>query len=489
MNKFVLLVLVTSGGIVGGLIRGPFVPLMVYFLYGIFRPQFLWQYQLDQFPEIGWSFYLAVMAIVTYIPWILGIIGPLNDPARRVQPAFVATHWFMVLFGIWMSLSYGFANDQEAGKVVYQDFLKIYVTYLLATQVIRTAGQVWFMYMMITLAFCYIAIDVNHEYISSGYLVIYKRGFAGLDNNGGGLMIGMSVPLAYFAWEATRGFHRWFYILVMPLMIHAVVSSYSRGAMLSILLTAPLYMLYSRKRRFLIVSYIGIIIMIPFMAGKEIEDRFLSVEQAEADESFNSRLDSWDAGRQIANDYPLFGAGVRNSPLISKDYGADQHGRVIHSNYIQIAADMGWVGLLIYLGFYGFAFLSIWRARIRLWNYTDPDSVRTVAMLGGIECSLWVFAIGSTALSLETFELPYMMMLLGAQVWALCNAKISGAPFGGNRPMMTVMPMTPQTLQPQSNPRFGMPKPRRRRNTKLPTRADFRLPPPPPNGSPPESPS
>ena len=62
------------------------------------------------------------------------------------------------------------------------------------------------MYIMITLAFCYIAVDVNHEYVSSGYLVIYKRGFAGLDNNGGGLMIAMSVPLAYFAWEATRGF-------------------------------------------------------------------------------------------------------------------------------------------------------------------------------------------------------------------------------------------------------------------------------------------
>ena len=270
-------------------------------------------------------------------------------------------------------------------------------------------------------------------------------------------------------------------------MIHAVVSSYSRGAMLSILLTAPLYMLYSRQRKFLAVAYLGVLVMMPFMAGKEIEERFLSVEKAEADESFNSRLDSWDAGRKIANDYPLFGAGVRNSPLISKDYGADMEGRVIHSNYIQIAADMGWGGLIVYLSFYGFAFLSIWRARIRLWNNIDEDSVRMVAILGGIECSLWIFAIGSTALSLETFELPYMMMLLGSQIWAICNATISPAPFGGIRPINTVTSIVPQAPKPPSSSRLGVPKRNsltKRRSTKLPTRSDFH---PPSNGSPPDS--
>ena len=129
MNKFVLLILLTSGGVLGGLIRGPFAPLMMYYLFGIFRPQFLWEYQLNQFPEVSWSFYLAIAALATYIPWLLGVIGPLNDPSRRIQPAFVATHWFMVLFGIWMSLSYGFANDQSVARDAYQEFLKIYVIY------------------------------------------------------------------------------------------------------------------------------------------------------------------------------------------------------------------------------------------------------------------------------------------------------------------------------------------------------------------------
>lgn len=471
--KFVFLVLLTSGGTIGALIRGPFLPLLVYYFFGVFRPQFLWEWELVNYPSMPWSFILALAIIITYLPWVFGVVGPLNDPLRRVFPAFIWPHRFMLLFGAWMTLSYLFANDQYAAWSVYWDFLKILLIYLVSTQVVRSVGQVWVTYMMVTASLAYIAVDVNHEYIRSSYLVLYKRGYAGLDNNGSGLMLAMGVPLLYFAWEFTKGWYRWGFLLVILPVVHAVVSSYSRGAMLALLLTTPLYLLFTRRRKFLLMCFAAVAALMPFMAGKEIEERFLSVQEAEADESFNSRLQSWGAAVRIASDYPVFGAGIRNANKLSHEYGADMEGRTIHSNYLQIAADTGWCGLVIYLALFGTAILSIWQARLRLWWYDDPESRRTVAMLGGIECAIWIFAVGSSALSMEVFELPYIMLFLGSQVWAIANASVS-LDRSAYRPPPMVRVLQPPLPKPRVSPTQDTPPPSDgpANPRKLPTRAD-----------------
>lgn len=424
MNKFILMIVLTCGGSLGGFIRGPYVPLVTYYLFAILRPQYLWIWQLQQFPEFGWSFYVAGAALLSYLPWVFGVVGSLKDPLRRVFPPFVFSHRVMVIFSIWVSLSYAYANNQDWAWLTYQEFLKIVAMYMLATQVIRSFGQVWGLYMTVTAALAYIALDVNQLYFETGYLVLYKRGFAGLDNNGAALMMAMGIPLCYFAWEFTKGWYRWSFLLAIPLIVHAVASSYSRGGMLAALLVAPLYLVYTRKRKAMLLMYLIMAMLLPILAGKEIQDRFFTVEEAEADGSFQSRLDSWNAARLIANDYPFFGAGVRCSNLISHQYGADLEGRTIHSQYLQIAADNGWCGLILYLVLLFSVLISIWRARARLWNHPDPESVRAVAMLGGIEIAIWTFAIGASALSMETFELTYLLFLLGAQSWAISNAII-----------------------------------------------------------------
>jgi hypothetical protein len=43
-------------------------------------------------------------------------------------------------------------------------------------------------------------------------------------------------------------------------------------------------------------------------------------------------------------------------------------------------------------------------------------------MTAGIECSLVVYCFGSIFLSLEVFELPYLLLLLGTQLAALQGA-------------------------------------------------------------------
>ena len=428
VSKFLLLVGLTLGGGVGALARGPFVPTAVYYLYAVLRPQALWKFQLAAWPSLGWSFYAAAAALLSYLPWVYGVAGTPDDPGRRVWPRFVWPHRMMLGFGVWQTLSYLNANDMTRAAPYYEEFAKILVMYLLSTQVLRSVGQIRVLYLVVLGALAYLAFEFLQIYYTTGYLVLYRRGFSDLDNNGAALMLAMGVPLCFFAWEFTAGYHRWLYLAVIPVIAEVVMSSYSRGAMLSALAVAPLYLLYSRKRRFLLAVFAAAAVAVPVVAGKEIKARFFSASEGSADDSFASRLVSWDCARRIANDYPVFGAGIRCSNLLTLDYGADLFGRTIHNQYLQIAADSGWVGMAWYLALVGTAFGAMWKARRRLWRQTDPESVRTVALLGGVELSLATFMVGSVALSLEMFEPPYLMMLLGSQVWAIANAQVTPPP-------------------------------------------------------------
>ncbi len=116
--------------------------------------------------------------------------------------------------------------------------------------------------------------------------------------------------------------------------------------MLSLLISWPLMIARSRHRiRIGLASLVFGVVGIPILAGPEIQERFFSIKDNEVDESANSRRQSWAAAWNIAKDYPILGVGVRNSNLFSYQYGADMEGRTIHSQYLQIAADCGLVGI------------------------------------------------------------------------------------------------------------------------------------------------
>jgi O-antigen ligase len=168
--------------------------------------------------------------------------------------------------------------------------------------------------------------------------------------------------------------------------------------------------------------YAGILAMVPVMAGKEVRERFLSIGQHDVDDSANSRKQTWAIAVRMANERPLFGWGIRNSNLFTYDYGADMPGRSIHSQYLQTAADSGWVALALYVALLGSVFLGLRQVRRALRPYHDPETNRVRALASGVECALVLFCFGAVFLSLEHFEMPYILMLLAVQLHAITRA-------------------------------------------------------------------
>src|SRR5262249_40758253 len=190
-------------------------------------------------------------------------------------------------------------------------------------------------YYVVLGAAVYIAYECNAYYVFDHTLLFVNRGHGGLDNNGGALILAMGVPMCFFAWEATGHWVRWAFLAVIPVLIHAVLLTYSRGAMLSLALTALLMWVRARGNPFLRVLYAVGVVLVLIMAGKEIRERFLSIERHEADSSAQSRTTTWKIAIQMANERPVFGFGIRNSNEFTFQYGADMQGRSIHSQYLQ----------------------------------------------------------------------------------------------------------------------------------------------------------
>ena len=89
--------------------------------------------------------------------------------------------------------------------------------------------------------------------------------------------------------------------------------------------------------------------------------------------------------------------------------------RSIHSQYLQLLADDGYPGLLLYLLVLAATFLSLARARGRYQRRTDAEAKQALSAVNGIECSLFTFCFGAIFLSLETFELTYILFMLAAR--------------------------------------------------------------------------
>jgi probable O-glycosylation ligase (exosortase A-associated) len=423
MKQLIFMVILTLAGTIGAVFR-PFWGVAVYYLFATLRPQFLWEWVLPK--EVQWSRYVSLGTIGVTFAALLGIIPMVPPGIERIRRRFGRSQILIISFALWTVFTYVTARDQDAAFFYFNEYLKIFVMMIVAMILIHTVDQLYWLTVQSALALGYIAFEVNDLYFrNGGYLGIYHNGYGGMDNNGAGLMLAMGLPVCILLWDQIRGRWRWFVLASAPVIMHAVLMTYSRGAMLSLVVTSPL-LAFRCQRRMQVAALAAVLVFgaLPVLAGPEIRERFLTLKDNELDESANARRKSWNAAWNMALDNPILGVGIRNANLFSYEYGADMEGRTIHSQYLQIAADNGFVGLGLYLAVLGSVWVDIRFCRLAAKGRDDLRSRRIYLVATATESSLAVFCFGGAFLSLEIFELPYLLLLLGSQLAAVVKGQL-----------------------------------------------------------------
>ena len=439
MVKLGLMVLMTGLGVAGGLVYAPFLPAAIYHFYAVLRPQYIWGNDLE--PIVGqdfpWSLALALSAIVSAIVWRVSFwIAPHRYPGI-ILPKLNVGHFLFGFFALWITASYINGEQPAAAERFIEDYRKIFLMFYITCLVMVTIRQVGLLYILITIGFVFIAFEDNQLYYFHGRYNYRDRTFAGLDNNGAALLLAMGVPLCIYAWDGIRHWIRWAFPIGILLIVHAVLISMSRGAMLALMLTSPLYLLRCRNKKMIVAGYLAAAIVVPILASDQITARFSTIKESEKDASAQNRFTTWNIAWNMANERPFFGYGVRTSSQYTHKYGADEEGRVIHSTYLQLAADSGLVGLAAYLMFLSGAFYCGARACNRT-NRTlkespeDRNAHIAYSASCGAEGSLAVFVVGAAFLSLETFEPPYIVAMMAIQLWSIVQVQSRkvGEPIG-----------------------------------------------------------
>lgn len=441
MKQFILLILMVLVGSTGSLFN-PFWGLMLYYTLSVLRPQDLWDWAMPE--PWPWSRMAAGAVIV-------GVFLNLSDIWYRARLGIIPV--LLLCYGILLTFSTLTAHNPALSQHWLFEYAKVLLLAFITFYVIHRFWHLRVLAAMIVACIGYIAWEANYNYFIDGRLDIFHHGFGDLDNNGAGLMLAMGLPFAYaFAVSASR---LWLRVLSAGLgliILHAVLMTYSRGAMLASLL-AVLWILWHHRPRLQAALIAGaLMVAVAFLAGPEIQERFLSTAQFSRDYSAQSRMSSWSAALEIVKEHPLTGVGIRNSNTYTHNYGADHVGRTIHSQYLQIAADSGVPAAMIYVALIFSSLYLMMRSRAMVLNHIEgsagivprPDDARLLQMekiILSCQASLILFMFGGAFLSLEVFETPWLIIAMAGAMPRIVRHELE---------LMNPMPqITPAEADPQ----------------------------------------
>ncbi len=391
----------TAVGALGGLFN-PFIGLLIYIMFAIISPDHLWSWSL------GGGNYSRIVALGMLAGWFVHRFG--DWKLKRAWPViglFIA-YWLLMIV-----CTFG-AEDQERSWGLVEFYAKILIPVLVGISMIKTVNQLKTIAWVVLLSMGYIGFEMNLYYLS-GNNVARDGYFEKMDNNCLAIEMVTGVGLSFFlALGSDKLWKQGLAMFCAALMAHTILISFSRGGMLAMGMTGLLAFIMIPKKPqhyllFLVVLAFGI-----RMAGPQVQKRFFSSFGSNdgLEASAQSRLDLWRDAMDIALKNPVFGVGADNWGDYAPDYGWKK-GKEVHSLWVQNAAELGFPGALMLMGFFGLCMWRLWpiaRAREKVVDPWLCDAARMVV------ASLFGFVVAAQFVTIKYLEAPFYVALLGAGI-------------------------------------------------------------------------
>lgn len=269
-------------------------------------------------------------------------------------------------------------------------------------------------------------------YIKSGTPTMWTP-VSTYDRNDLALLFNMSVPLVI--WLITEARSSWVRIGLVALVAglgFSVLMSQSRGGFLGLGTILLVYLFSERSIRLrwrlapLAIGAAGL-----FLAPPEVKERLSTLTALEQDYNVDSdtgRLEIWKRGWGYAVDSPVFGVGLGNFPVAerllphqARMLGDGWKASVAHNTYLEMFAENGFPGAVLYLGLMASLIWILWRERTKHRSMRGlPGAMSGSRLLTALLASSLGYAFGSTFLT--TFGLSLLVLLMalaGSAILAL----------------------------------------------------------------------
>jgi probable O-glycosylation ligase (exosortase A-associated) len=389
----------TYGGALVSLFN-PYVGLLIYVCFAIMKPEALWHWSVPA------GNYSRIIAIALLVGWSLNGFG--NRAFGRSRAVVISLLGFM----FWYVISAALATDRAVAFADAEAKAKVVLPFVVGMTLINSWEQLRQLAWVIVLGQGYVAYEANMSYVFGGFNMIRDVHFGGMDNNCSAIAMVCGTGFAFFLGMGERiWWRRGIAFFAAALMAHAVMLSNSRGGLLALLITgAATFVLIRKTPRDYVFLFVAIAIALR-MAGPSVVERFSTAfaEGEERDSSAQSRLDLWADCIEIMLRYPVFGIGPNHFPIMAPEFGWPE-GKLAHSLWLQVGAELGFPGIGFLLMFYLVAIWRLWRMS-RTLDQSDPEVADACRM---VVAALVGFMVAAQFVSLSGLELPYYVMLVGA---------------------------------------------------------------------------
>ena len=387
-------------------LREPFWGVVFYYYLAFFRPQDYYHWALT---GTRFSYYIASVTILSYFLSKVrnGYLIPKNKDT-----------FLMFFFCLAMGISTFFSPIPERSWPLFFAFSKISLFYFFSLAMIDSEKKFKIMLWVLIYSFVYYAFWTNKRFIFEGIKMIEGPGLAEAvyrDRNNFAILFVMAIPVCFYMRYLLQHKILKFSLLgAVPLLMHAVVCTFSRGAYLGMLAAAGYSIFKMRRKAVIVFAVLVFIVMLIRFQGSEHRERMRTIltRGEEREYSAQRRLDAWKSAFMMMSAHPLVGIGLDNFEILETQYNPVAIGRVAHNTYLQIVAEAGIPAMVAYILILLTSFLSLHKLRIMSLNGNLSSNVYFYAVM--LEGSLLGFFICSLFLSLEVLEPAYFLFCMTA---------------------------------------------------------------------------
>lgn len=369
---------------------------------------YVWRFQ-DLFPILGkvrlpLLAAAAALGLFFFDPHPLRRMSRLHSPIVKLLFGLAAIMALGVPFALWRGKSFVFLTQDFGPSLV--------MALLLGASVRDEADLRFYLFVHLVGATVFSALVLVRYPVVNGRLgnLVYY------DSNDLALLLVSAIPIAvYFVTRAPGTLKKIAVGLCLPVIVLTIVKTGSRGGFIG-LCVVGLYVLFKYKgvalgKRLAALAVVGVL-FVGFAGGQywQMMSTLLHPTQDYnwSGNSESGRMEVWKRGIGYMLTHPIFGVGVRNFPQaegalsregqLNKMGGAGFKWSAAHNSFVEIGAETGVIGLILFVAllFQGFRFGSRSSNRSRDGPPSSSDialnRMFVGALLGFVVCGFFLSA-------------------------------------------------------------------------------------------------
>jgi O-antigen ligase len=314
---------------------------------------------------------------------IVALVGLLVHPKRLRLPA---PSWWVVAFIVWAFVTAPWAMDPEVAQHTAIARLKVFIVFHVVINALRTERYLR-LYILFVLA-CFVLSPVRGTLINyvEGYTyfgrAIWNSSYANPNDLAAMSLLTLGLALSVVADNRERKFLRWGAAVSAVALVAVILLTQSRGAFIGLILglgAGGFALAWKRPRllvTFLILGAVGAS-LVPGAVWTRLSGigqltNTSTIAMADPEGSAAQRWEIQKTAFRIFQDHPLVGVGLGCYPFANKLYAPKLGPRDTHDTYMNIAAELGLPGLLMWVGLVSAVFRHWWRAQAALREAAIP---------------------------------------------------------------------------------------------------------------------